>query len=37
VDGKQSGIAADESTEVYPGDVIDIAFSQKQLLLSGTR
>jgi polysaccharide biosynthesis/export protein len=37
VDGKQSPLAADESTEVHPGDVIDIAFAQKQLLLSGTR
>ena len=37
VDGKQSPLAADESTEVQPGDVIDIAFSQKQMLLSGTR
>ena len=37
VDGKQSPLAADESTEVHPGDVIDIAFAQKQLLLSGAR
>jgi polysaccharide biosynthesis/export protein len=37
VDGKQSSIAADESSEVQPGDVIDISFAQKQLLLSGTR
>jgi hypothetical protein len=37
IDGKQSPLAADESTEVHPGDVIDIAFAQKQMLLSGTR
>jgi polysaccharide export outer membrane protein len=28
-------LPADENMEVFPGDVIDIAFSSKQLLLSG--
>jgi len=37
IDGKESRIAADESSDVQPGDVIDISFAQKQLLLSGTR
>jgi polysaccharide biosynthesis/export protein len=37
IDGKQAPMAADESSDVQPGDVIDISFAQKQLLLSGTR
>ena len=37
VEGQRSRLPADEDTEVYPGDVIDITFSQKQLLLSGGR
>jgi polysaccharide biosynthesis/export protein len=37
VDGQRSRLVADEDTEIFPGDVIDITFSQKHLLLSGTR
>jgi polysaccharide biosynthesis/export protein len=34
---ERSRLVATEDTEISPGDVIDIVFSQKQLLFSGTR
>ena len=37
VDGQQTRLAADENTDVYPGDVIDIIFSQRQLILTGAQ
>ena len=37
IDGKQTRIEGDESTEVQPGDVIDVLFSQKQLVMAEPR
>jgi polysaccharide export outer membrane protein len=37
VGGQRTRLAADEDTEIFPGDVIDITFSPKQLLLSGAQ
>jgi polysaccharide biosynthesis/export protein len=35
VGGQASRLTADEDTEIFPGDVIDITFSPKQMYLSG--
>jgi polysaccharide export outer membrane protein len=35
VDGEQKRLVSDEGSEVQPGDVIDVMFSQRQLMLSG--
>jgi polysaccharide export outer membrane protein len=35
INGVQTPIPANESSEVGPGDVVDIVFSQKQLWLTG--
>lgn len=37
IDGQRTRLPSDEDSEVLPGDVIDVTFSQKQLLLSGAR
>lgn len=37
IDGEQKRLVSDEGSEVQPGDVIDVMFSQRQLMLSGAQ
>lgn len=34
IEGKPTWVAADENSEVWPGDVVDVVFSQRQLMIS---